>query len=567
MGKNCLAILGLAVGLLAGCSSSKEVTTTAAVPVNVTTEVSAPADDSVPGADEEKVEEDILESWMHLNGDDGAYVGVGTQMAYEMLLKNKKPLKKVVVAVIDSGVDIKHEDISPWTNDDEIPDNGIDDDKNGYVDDVYGWNFIGGADGENIYYDTFEVTREYVRMRNMFEGVDTDSLSAEQQKDYAYFLQMEEDYNNEVEEMTAIFNNINSAAGLIDAANSIMGDFLETSDFTIEQVNEVESPREEVQQAKSIILYFDQLGLDQEQILEAKEAYEGNLEKGLNPDFDPRGIVGDNYSDTTEKYYGNNNVTGPDAYHGTHVAGIIGARRDNAIGIDGIANSVEIMAVRAVPKGDERDKDIANAIRYAVDNGADIINMSFGKNVSPQKAVVDEAIRYAESKDVLMIHASGNDGVNNDSTLNFPTPKLPDGSGRVNTWLEVGASSWEGPQHLAASFSNYGKMSVDVFAPGVAIYSTAPENKYKSSDGTSMASPVVAGLAALVMAYYPQFSAAEIKDILLESAASYADRIVTKPGTESTLVPFGSLSRTGSIVNAYGALRMAEEKANAAGTP
>ena len=231
------------------------------------------------------------------------------------------------------------------------------------------------------------------------------------------------------------------------------------------------------------------------------------------------------------------------------------------MGIDGVANHVEIMAVRAVPKGDERDKDIANAIRYAVENGADIINMSFGKAFSPHKAVVDEAIRFAESNNVLLIHAAGNDGENIDNASNFPTSHFLDEQGEAGVWIEVGASSWEGPEKLAASFSNYGKRNVDVFAPGVDIYSTAPNNAYEHANGTSMAAPVVAGLAALVMSYYPQFSAAEVKEILLDSATSYAEQMVTQPGSESTMVAFGSLSHTGAIVNAYEALSLAEQKA------
>ncbi len=565
MRENYIITLFIAIFVLAGCASSKEVATAPATPP---TSAGMPAEND-PTAQEPVVEKDAedekLDHWMHLNGDDGTYVGIGTKRAYETVLDGKVPLKKVVVAVIDSGVDIEHEDIAVWTNEDEIDGNGIDDDKNGYIDDVNGWNFIGGSDGENVYYDTFEVTREYARLKPVFEGVDVDALSEEERKQHTYFLKTKEEFEAEVEEMTSIFNNINQAVGMFDAANSIMGDFLGKSDYMIEEVKKVSSPKEEVQQAQSIILYFDDIGLDQEQLLEERETFVGYLEKGLNPEFDPRDIVGDDYSNDEETYYGNNNVIGPDSFHGTHVSGIIGAIRGNDKGMDGVANSVEIMVVRAVPKGDERDKDIANAIRYAVDNGADIINMSFGKGLSPQKSVVDAAVKYAETHNVLMIHAAGNDGVNNDSTLHFPTRDLFDSEKKVSTWIEVGASSWEGPEKLAAGFSNFGKTNVDVFAPGVDIYSTAPGNKYRRSDGTSMASPVVAGLAALIMSYYPQFSAAEIKEVLLESASPYGDQVVTKPGTEATMVPFGMLSKTGGIVNAYGALLLAEKKAKGMG--
>ncbi len=545
--------------LLAGCTAGKEVTTPATVPANPPP--SMPAAETVDAATEEASEEERLNHWMHLSGDDGAYVGIGTRRAYTSLLEGRTPKQTVIVAVIDSGVDIHHEDINVWTNTDEVAGNGIDDDKNGYVDDTHGWNFIGGASGENVYYDTFEVTREYARLKGMYEGVNAETLDEAGREELAYFEEIRAAFNDEVQQMTDIYNNINAASGMLDTANGILADFLKKDDFTLDDVNAISSAREDVQQARSILLYFDQLDLSQAQLEQEKATFEGYLQKGLNPEFDPRAVVGDDYANSEEQYYGNNDVTGPDAFHGTHVAGIIGAKRGNDIGMDGVANAVEIMAVRAVPKGDERDKDIANAIRYAVDNGAHIINMSFGKGFSPQKEVVDAAIAYAAANDVLMIHAAGNDGESNDSTMNFPTPILLDEAGEVDPWIEVGASSWEGAQKLAASFSNFGKQNVDVFAPGVDIYSTTPGNKYKHSDGTSMASPVVAGLAALIMAYYPDFSANEVKEILLSSVASYADQMVTQPGTESTQIAFGVLSRTGGVVNAYEALRLAEERA------
>ena len=269
--------------------------------------------------------------------------------------------------------------------------------------------------------------------------------------------------------------------------------------------------------------------------------------------------MGDDYSDTTERIYGNTDVEGPDASHGTHVAGIVGAVRSNGLGMDGVATGVRIMPIRAVPNGDERDKDVANAIRYAADNGAHVINMSFGKGYSPEKEVVDAAVRYADSLGVLMIHAAGNDGENVDSTANFPTRTYLNG-GQAQRWIEVGASSWEGGDQLAASFSNYGAASVDVFAPGVSIYSTIPDDQYERIDGTSMAAPMVTGLAALLMAYHPDLTALQVRDLILETATPYAERSVTVPQGQRS-VPFGSLSRTGAIVNAEAALQRAAEVA------
>jgi subtilisin family serine protease len=295
------------------------------------------------------------------------------------------------------------------------------------------------------------------------------------------------------------------------------------------------------------------------------KSLEGQLQYSLNPDYNPRTVVGDNYANPNEHDYGNRDVMGPEAKHGTHVAGIIGAIRGNGIGIDGIAPSVKFMMIRTVPDGDERDKDVANAIRYAADHGAQVISMSFGKAYSPYKAAVDEAVKYADSKGILMVHAAGNDGANLELGKNFPKPEY-DGGGRPRNWIEVGASSWKGGDSLAAPFSNYAQKLVDVFAPGVDILSTVPGNKYERDSGTSMAAPVVSGLAALIMGYYPNLTASDVKQIIMRSVTR-VDQQVIRPGDDGAKVPFSSLSVTGGIVNAYNAIRMADEISNAKPRP
>src|SRR5699024_8897907 len=278
----------------------------------------------------------------------------------------------------------------------------------------------------------------------------------------------------------------------------------------------------------------------------------------------PRNIVGDNYEDTSERYYGNADVVGPDASHGTHVAGIIAADRNNDIGIKGIATSTRIMAIRAVPDGNEIDKDVANAIRYAVDNGADIINMSFGKGYSPFKKTVDEAIQYADQQGVLMVHAAGNSSENSDSTANYPTDTYGDyfkGNATANLWLSVGASSWKPDSNFVATFSNYGEQRVDLFAPGVGIYSTMPDNKYKRNQGTSMAAPVVSGTAALIMAYYPDLTAQQVRKLIMENVTPYGKQRVIVPndkGSNTPVQPFATLSVSNGVVNVYRALLAAE---------
>jgi subtilisin family serine protease len=317
----------------------------------------------------------------------------------------------------------------------------------------------------------------------------------------------------------------------------------------------LQASNDTVRQARQIYLGLAAQGISQGEVAEAKKAYASRAQYGFNTMVNPRTTVGDDYPDTLVKKYGNRDVTGPDASHGTHVAGIIGSIRDG--GGTGIAQSVRIMGVRTVPDGDERDKDVANAIRYAVDNGAQVINMSFGKAYSPYKSLVDAAVRYADSKGVLMVHAAGNEGEDTGESPSFPTPDYT-GGGRAVNWIEVGASSWKGRDSLVASFSNYSKAKVDLFAPGEDIYSTVPGGGYKKESGTSMASPVVAGVAALLMSYFPNLTATDTKRIILESSTRLTNQMVAKPGEGGGMVKFGDLSVTGGVVNVYAAVQMAQ---------
>jgi subtilisin family serine protease len=297
------------------------------------------------------------------------------------------------------------------------------------------------------------------------------------------------------------------------------------------------------------------MGATKSDIQDGVSHFEEELNDNLNENFDPRKIVGDDLKTLGYGKYGNNEVTVPDAMHGTHVAGIIGANRNNTIGVKGVADNVRIMTIRCVPNGDERDKDVANAIKYAVDNGAEIINMSFGKPYSPEKSWVDNAMKYAESKGVLLVSAAGNESEDIDEHIHYPTRILKTGS-EINNWITVGASNFEEGENLPADFTNYGKKGVDVFAPGVAIYSTVPGSKYEEKQGTSMASPAVAGVAALLKSYFPALTAKQIKTIILESTAKLSGQEVNVPG-EKVKKDFSELSKTGGIVNTYNAVKMA----------
>lgn len=503
------------------------------------------------------------ENWFNLDGTLNKVRGVSTEKAYELL--QNKPSRTIVVGVIDSGVDIEHEDLNDviWVNEKEVAGNNIDDDKNGYVDDVHGWNFIGGKDGKNVDEDTYELTREYVRLKKKFDG--SRKVRRKQREEYKYYEAVKSDYEQKVTEKKDEYDKYQKSelkkfAEFYKKASSIMKAHLDKEEVTMEDLQKVSSTDPMIEQSKEILMVAMQNDITEQYLQELEEYFDQSLKYGYNTEFDPRSIVGDNYENLDEKYYGNNDVTGPDASHGTHVSGIIAAERSNNQGIDGIASNVKIMPVRAVPNGDERDKDIANAIYYAVDNGAQIINMSFGKDYSPHKEAVDKAVKYAQSKGVLLIHAAGNDGENLDEARNFPNRTLAKSNEVAKNWLEIGASSWGDASNFVGSFSNYGKNSVDLFAPGVDIYSTTPNQGYDKKNGTSMAAPVTAGVAALLMSYYPNLSWEQVKDIMVKSVVKYPDMQVNKPGNKKDeQISFNELSATGGIVNAYEAVKLAEQ--------
>lgn len=485
--------------------------------------------------------------------------GIALHQAYSLLDSTARSPKKVVVAIIDSGSDVDHEDLKDniWINEDEVIGNMLDDDANGYVDDVYGWNFIGGQDSSHVNYDTYELTRLYVKGLELFSSFDTltnipDSLTDE----YLQFKDIEEEFEAERSSLESELIQIKQLQQNIESILFFLGetslDSVEVNNYLSDEIE----PSMQMQEALGFVALLQDNGINEQLIDEYIEQIGVQLEYGYNISFDPRSIVGDDYEDLDNRFYGNSDVKGPDYDHGTHVAGIIAANRDNNIGAIGITQ-VELMIIRAVPNGDERDKDVANAIRYAVDNGADVINMSFGKSYSPELFYVQQAIEYAAQNEVLMVHAAGNDGANIDSVANYPSPIISDGSSSPYL-ITVGASGWQGVNELAASFSNYGASTVDLFAPGVDIYSTMPNQEYELSNGTSMAAPVVSGVFALLMQYFPEYSPLEIKEIIVSSVVKTDEQIML-PGQslEAQYVPFDSLSKHGGIVNAYRAVREA----------
>ncbi len=550
--------------------------------------------------------EDLKPNWFNLDLQKDGVFGISTERAYE-LVKGKKAVP-VTVAVLDGGVDEEHEDLKTvmWKNQREIAGNNIDDDKNGYVDDVYGWNFLGSAKG-SVRFDNLEIVRLIRIYQDKYASVlNSTPLSTAERREFSLYKKLVTEHQSKLQNARFGYENYSILKKNLDSIERRIGkEKLSLNDLDKYRAkNDIES--KVIKVVRSELKKNPDYSEFTKELNETLEYYHNQLNYHLNLEFDPRDSIGDNYADVNERIYGNSDVTGPDADHGTHVAGIIAADRTNKLGINGVADQARIMSVRVVPDGDERDKDVANAIRYAVDNGAKVINMSFGKSYSWNKATVDSAVAYAARKDVLLVHAAGNDSKNTDYENNFPNriygdttnanywnlsnrieveqalqtrpmPGVMGGIGRPNVptgprvdsakfsrpqapnWLEVGASSWKDDETLVANFSNFGKRTVDVFAPGVRINSTMPGSKYEEQQGTSMAAPVVSGLAALIRSYYPSLSAVQVKDIIMRSVAKVDQKVKIAERGESKKVNLSDISISGGVVNAYNALKLAEE--------
>ena len=488
-----------------------------------------------------------LKRWSHLDLSKDSIPGMSVDKVYAELLKGKKGVS-VIVGIVDSGVDIEHEDLKSvvWTNKKEIAGNGIDDDKNGYIDDIHGWNFLGNITKEHL---------EYERIINNKSLVDE-----------ATYLDAKSINDKKIEEANQTISQIQRALDGTTKADEALVKLLGKPSYTSEDLDAIDSKDAEIIRSKGIMKQMLAYGLS---VAELKKEIQKELDtftnvlSGDNLKTNYRSVVGDNPDDIKDTKYGNNNVMGPDKekiLHGTHVAGIVAQVRNNNIGGDGVANNVKILTVRAVPDGDEYDKDIALGIRYAVDNGAKVINGSFGKAFSPHKQWVYDAIKYAESKDVLIVHAAGNDAKDIDTENNFPNDSDDKKTEFADNMITVGALNYEYGTKVVANFSNYGKLNVDVFAPGVKIYASTPNNTYQFLQGTSMASPNVAGVAALIRSYYPTLSAKQVKHILMDSGTAITTK-VTVGGDDKDSRQFSDLSKSGRIINAYNAMVMAEKMA------
>ncbi|MFT6417616.1 MAG: subtilisin family serine protease [Dokdonia sp.] len=489
--------------------------------------------------------------------------GMSVEKTYAELLPGKTGTA-TIVAVIDSGIDIKHEDLKNviWTNPGEIAGNGKDDDNNGYIDDIHGWNFLGDISAEQL-----EFVRIITRYQDQFKGKTVNTVPTNQKDLFLTYEKAKKEHTKKAEEMNSNKQRYTQIASQLKTSHAAVSKALGKEDYTAADLAAIESPGKEMKNHISFLTqmsqYADTIPEFIETINGGLDYFNGQLDENLNLTANFRSILGDDPYDLNDKAYGNNNVTGPDidgAKHGTHVGGIIAAQRNNGIGMNGVANeNIKLMVIRAVPNGDEYDKDIALAIRYAVDNGAKVINASFGKYYAQNPGWVYDAIQYAAKKDVLIIRAAGNEGLNlDDPTITvYPNDQLDNVTEMSDTFMTIGALNYKYGGELVASFSNYGKSNVDVFAPGVKIWATTPNNSYEFLQGTSMASPNVAGVAGMLRSYYPNLKASQIKQIIMKSGLATSTQVIVG-GDPEKKSSFSELSKSGEMVNMYNAFKLAE---------
>ena len=504
-----------------------------------------------------------LKHWPAMDMVKDTVPGMSVDKAYAEIIKNRKG-ETVIVGVIDSGVDIDHEDLKNviWTNPGEIAGNGIDDDNNGFIDDMHGWNFLGDIVEENM-----EYVRIIRKLKPKYEGKSESSISAADRKEFALYQKAQAEYEKESGEVTMNKARYEQILSQLKPTHEAMAKKLGKADYTKEDLAAIKNPSFQEKQQIGMLSQMLNFGDSVPEVIDGLEGdlkyFNGRLDSNFNMTKDFRGVLGDNPDDITDNIYGDNNVAGPDpkkedVKHGTHVAGIIAAQRNNGIGMDGVANNVKILVVRSVSNGDEYDKDVALGIRYAVDNGAKVLNTSFGKYYSPHPDWVYDAIKYAASKDVLIVNAAGNDGLDLDTVNVYPNDQIDNGSEIADSFLTVGALNYKYGGELVADFSNYGKTNVDVFAPGVKIWATTPLKTYEFLQGTSMAAPEVAGVAAMIRSYYPNLSAKQVKQILMDSGLSTNTKVVLG-GEASNTESFTNISKSGKMVNMYNALIMADK--------
>ena len=510
----------------------------------------------VAGYKEKTLPDSISQFWHHKDIIWDGIPGTSIDKAYAELWKETSDT--LIVAVIDNGTDIDHEDLQGiiWKNTKEIPGNRKDDDGNGYVDDVHGWNFLGNHKGKSEIYGrlvSVRILEEQGYFKSKGKQKSLDSIGELAKVSYEEDVQWIEGLQEYVEEVETDYQKIR-----VDLAN-----YFPEQHYSLEKLQTIDTLKyPELGYAVRKLHEHITYEATPEWVEEVKIVLDINRKYKLNSDFEDRKISKDNVNDLSDTKYGNADIRPTSEYedHGTGVSSIIAGLRNNQKGGNGVVNQVKIMPIRAIPSdGDEYDKDVALAIRYAVDNGAKVVNMSFAKEFSPNVKFVEDAIRYAAKHNVLLVHAAGNENENTDVKFSYPLDHDSNQVEIASNFINVGAISLNMNRKFPAYFTNYGKQNVDLFAPGVDIYTAAPNNTYDTGSGTSYASPIVAGIAAMIRLQYPELSAAQVRDILMAFGNVYHIR-VRVPGTKKKPeIPFSELSKSGKVVNAYNALKMAAE--------
>ncbi len=557
-----LVVAILTTFIIASCGTTKTIVNNSAKEITIVTVTNSMV------AKQTEMTEAEIQNWPHADIFTDSIPGMSLAKAYDFVTNKKS--KIVIVGVIDSGIDIEHEDLKDviWTNKNEIANNGKDDDDNGYVDDIHGWNFLGGEKDQSNP-EQLEITRTVKKWMPRFDGKSADSIDEKEMADFNLFVKLKKIIDKKNADATNQATQYTFIRGFVNTTNDTIQRLLDKKEYSLSEADNVSFTNPSLMQGKMIIMRIldagDTVEVALDQLNEIINHYSSQVNSHYKINFNGR-LTGDDPYNITDTNYGNGNVIGSKDIesHGTHVSGIIAAKRNNGIGMNGVAKNVQIMALRVVPDGDEYDKDVALAIRYAADNGAKVINMSFGKGRSPNAEWVYDAIKYAESKDVLLVHAAGNDGDDFDVDDNFPNDSKDKLIEFADNVLTVGAITPYFDERLVASFSNYGKNNVDIFAPGTEIYATYPKNNYKLEQGTSMAAPEVAGVAALIRSYYPNLTASQVKHIIMDSGLEYPNNVI-KPAQDGVLpenISFNDLSVSGRILNAYNALLMADSITN-----
>ncbi|AXT51312.1 peptidase S8 [Aquimarina sp. BL5] len=490
--------------------------------------------------------------------------GISLTEANQVLTQKKLKGREIVIAVIDTEIDINHEDLKDqiWHNHKEIPDNSMDDDDNGYIDDIDGWNFLGNTNGENIIHSNFEITRIVRKYQEKFEGLNIDQIKVPDTSNFKLYKKAKKAYDDQLKEAKFNYDYVKNIDLKYKTARKELTAYFPDNDFSKEHLDSIKIDTTDSNLKKHYLAVKQMIDykVTQNQIDQTLSIYKNYLDFYLNLEYDERILLSEDNKKNSN--YGNPNVSGntDKLYHGTLVSGVLAANRNNQLGIKGIYDKIRIMPLCISSNGDEYDQDIALAIRYAVDNGAKVINMSSSKDVSMYKKMVYNALQYAYENDVLFVRSVGNDNLDLDQEQNRCYPEKNKNYDYNKIFISVGGSTEGINKSLKASFSSYGKNSVDIFAPSVNIKTTSINNEYTMDEGNSMAAPIVSGIAALLWGYYPNLSAVEIKDIIMKSGRDYKNsvEIEQQDGTKIQ-IPFSELSKSGKVVNAYNALLLADK--------